>query len=183
MNLPEPPVTAKLRERFKPRVIKLLFIAESPPTSGSQYFYDPDCARGNFHNTLMRATFPDCNPREGTKLQWLTRFMDRGCYLIDATETPVDGGRYSTTERNAMVAAGFQVSLSAIDSLIERGTPIVLLQKNVFDICALPLLEAGHNVIHQTYIPMPANGQQGRALAALRECLDRIGFSDLRYGG
>ncbi len=88
----------KLRRRYRPEVVKLLFIGESPPASG-RFFYR--CDSGLFR--AMREAFANVPPAMGDA-EFLAAFAGAGCYLIDACSDPVD--RLEPQARRSALAAG-----------------------------------------------------------------------------
>lgn len=74
----------RLRRRFRPPFIKLLFVGESPPASG-RLFYQGDS--GLYR--AMRDAFKLVDSKV-TDENFLHVFQARGCYLIDLCGDPVD---------------------------------------------------------------------------------------------
>ena len=74
----------RLRRRYCPARIRLLFIGESPPASG-RFFYRQDS--GLYR--AMRDAFQAVDPSI-TDDTFLDLFRNLGCYLIDACAEPVD---------------------------------------------------------------------------------------------
>jgi len=74
----------RLRRRYRPARIRLLFIGESPPASG-RFFYRQDS--GLYR--AIRDTFRMVDPSI-TNDTFLEIFQNSGCYLIDACAVPVD---------------------------------------------------------------------------------------------
>lgn len=74
----------RLRRRYRPERIRLLFIGESPPASG-RFFYRQDS--GLYR--AIRDTFRMIDPWI-TDDMFLEVFQNSGCYLIDACSRPVD---------------------------------------------------------------------------------------------
>ena len=74
----------RLRRRYRPARIRLLFIGESPPASG-RFFYRQDS--GLYR--AIRDTFRLVDPSV-TDDTFLEIFQNSGCYLIDACAGPVD---------------------------------------------------------------------------------------------
>jgi uracil-DNA glycosylase len=72
----KPYLRFQVEKRWKPRVVKVLFVAESPPWDKDRYFYKQDMT-GNGTN-LQRELF------RYLKLSSLEEFKGRGYYLIDA---------------------------------------------------------------------------------------------------
>jgi len=74
----------RLRRRFRPPEVRLLFIGESPPASG-RFFYHGDS--GLYR--AMRSAFQSVDPAIGDD-EFLEVFRASGCYLIDLCAEPVD---------------------------------------------------------------------------------------------
>lgn len=74
----------RLRRRYRPADIRLLFIGEAPPASG-RFFYRQDSGLYRTMRDAFRITDPSI-----TDAGFLERFQNAGCYLIDACAGPVD---------------------------------------------------------------------------------------------
>ena len=74
----------RLRRRYRPAQVRLLFIGEAPPASG-KFFYRQDS--GLYR--AMRDAFRMLDPAI-TDGGFLAAFQNLGCYLIDACPQPVD---------------------------------------------------------------------------------------------
>jgi hypothetical protein len=72
------------RRRYEPDNIKLVIIAESPPTSG-RYFYNPS---GALTEPLFTALMRQVGVCPISKQEGLQEFQRRGCVLVDATSSP-----------------------------------------------------------------------------------------------
>jgi hypothetical protein len=88
----------RLRRRFRPPQVRLLFIGESPPASG-RFFYRGDS--GLYR--AMRDTFRSVDPAV-TETNFLATFKASGCYLIDLCREPVD--HLDSRSRRAACKAG-----------------------------------------------------------------------------
>jgi hypothetical protein len=121
------------------------------------------------YRSLMEAAFPDFRHRPGEKDAWLRRFQRAGYYMIDATDRPVN--RLSPLERREELRRSLEPKVAEIGRLIVAGTPIVLIKKNIFEAFSQPLRDAGHNVIHKTFLPFPSHGHQARFIEACSKCL------------
>jgi hypothetical protein len=93
----------QLRRSFRPALVRLLFIGESPPASG-RFFYQRDS--GLYR--AMRDAFRWAVPAIGDE-DFLTVFRSSGCYLVDLCPEPVD--HLDSKSRRALCRAG-QPSLS-----------------------------------------------------------------------
>jgi len=75
----------RLRRRFRPARVRVLFVGESPPAAGS-FFYAAD-------SELYRATrtaFEAALPRFRGVDSFLDAFAESGCYLVDLSLDPID---------------------------------------------------------------------------------------------
>ena len=74
----------RLRCRYRPHRVRLLFIGESPPASG-RFFYQQDSG-------LYRAMFETFQRVDVSvdHANFLSRFALTGCYLVDLCPEPVD---------------------------------------------------------------------------------------------
>ena len=75
---------SRIRQRYRPDRVRLLFVGESPPASG-RFFYNPDS--GLYR--AIRDTFRLIDPSI-TDDNFLQKFRASGCYLIDTCPNPVD---------------------------------------------------------------------------------------------
>jgi hypothetical protein len=74
----------RLRNRYRPARIRILFVGESPPASG-RFFYQADS--GLYR--AVRETFVQAFPPLANT-EFLDSFCALGCYLIDLCGEPVD---------------------------------------------------------------------------------------------
>ena len=88
----------RLRRRYRPQVIEILFVGESPPASG-RFFYQADS--GLYR--AVRDTFLRAFPRLADN-DFLDAFRGLGFYLVDLCAEPVDA--LSPVERAAARRAG-----------------------------------------------------------------------------
>jgi hypothetical protein len=76
---------AALRRSFEPERVRVLFVGESPPASGT-FFYQAD---SGLYRSIRRA-FVLALPTEVDERDFLNWFCRAGCYLVDLCGTPVD---------------------------------------------------------------------------------------------
>jgi hypothetical protein len=84
----------RLRRRYRPRRVRVLFVGEAPPASG-RFFYQAD---SGFYRA-MRQAFVQAFPALGGR-DFLESFRALNCYLVDLCGRPVDRLR-STQRRRA----------------------------------------------------------------------------------
>ena len=109
----------RLRRRYRPARIRLLFIGESPPASG-RFFYQQDS--GLYR--AVRDTFRTVDPSI-TDDTFLEIFQESGCYLIDACAKPVD--HLDAGSRRAACLAG-EPALSRKIRQLEPAAIVTLLK-------------------------------------------------------
>ena len=161
----------RLRRKFKPAEVRLIFVAESPPASG-KYFYD---ITGTVTEPLFAAIMRDVlgqTPR--TKTDGLRAFQDAGYTLVDATYTPVNRG-LTNRERDNRILEDYPSLKQDLAKLTQRKPiPILLVKANVCRLLEERLVADGFNVINKgTIVPFPASGQQGRFRTAATSILRR----------
>jgi len=162
-----------LRNHYKPKTVKVLFVAESPPESIDKevrFFYNPRQERwDHMYRSVMEAVFPDYEYHRGEKDIWLNKFKEYGYFLVDATDRPVN--HLLPRDRRIELNAAVKGKISEIKTLVSKSKPIILVKKNVFLAFNRPLRDAGYNVIHETFLPFPSHGHQARFIEECGNCL------------
>jgi hypothetical protein len=97
-NLKRSSARERLRNRYRPDGVKILFVGESPPASG-RFFYQADsglyrAVREAFVAAIARLPATD----------FLDSFRSLGCYLVDLCSEPVD--KMSVRDRRRAWKAG-----------------------------------------------------------------------------
>jgi hypothetical protein len=84
--------------KYRPAAVKLLLVAEAPPSSLDRYFYFEDVStRDSLFRYIARAILK-VEPTRATKPDLLAGLRDRGVFLIDLKREPVSDGRSSLVE-------------------------------------------------------------------------------------
>lgn len=120
----------RVRRRYRPARIRLLFIGESPPASG-RFFYQKDSGLYRAVRDTFRRV--DSSITDDT---FLRVFQELGCYLIDACAKPVD--HLDARSRRAACLAG-EPALSRKIRQFEPDAIVTLLKSirgNVRRACA-----------------------------------------------
>jgi len=133
----------RLRCRYRPEAVRLLFIGEAPPASG-RFFYRGDA--GLYR--AMRGAFQMADPSIAEET-FLKAFMDAGCYLIDLCRKPVDD--LDARSRRAAHLAGEEALSRALVQL--RPLTIATLLRSIEGNVARAALRAqwSGGVIHLPY--------------------------------
>jgi hypothetical protein len=166
----------KLREKYKPIRIKYLLIAESPPQSeDGRFFYNPNQEKWDFlFKSVMEVVFPDFtdNYQKGQKAQYLQKFKEHGFYLIDAVDIPIN--HLKPADKAKIIEENSESKIREITELISKDTPIVIIQKKIFEIFYPKLKKRNFNVVHGTPIPPPYWGWQQKFKEKFRQSLKKI---------
>jgi hypothetical protein len=157
----------RFRNQYIPPIIKVVFVLESPPTSGL-YFYNRD---GALSEPLFRAMMKDVlEISPASKEEGLQEFASRGFFSIDATYTPINHSKGK--ERNAVILRDFPLLIEALREYAPPETGIVLVKANVCELLEARLIQAGFNVLNRgAVIPFPSTGQQSRFAERVRKVL------------
>jgi len=88
----------RLRRRYQPARVRMLFVGESPPASG-RFFYQADSGLYRAIRQTFVAAFPELKDAD-----FLESFRNLDCYLIDLCGSPVD--RMTPKNRQLACARG-----------------------------------------------------------------------------
>jgi hypothetical protein len=102
-------VRERLRKRYRPNRVRILFVGESPPASG-RFFYRADSGLYRAVRETLVEAFPTVS--EG---DFLVVFRALGCYLVDLCGEPVD--RLTRRPRGRACRAGEAVLARTIRAL------------------------------------------------------------------
>lgn len=140
---------AEAAERYRPERIELLLVAEAPPKAPDRYFYFHDVhTQDSLFRYVARSLLPNTEPTRENKPVLLAQLRDRGVFLIDLKQDPVDGTALS----------------SYVPDLVRRVRElqperIVLIKATVYDAAYAALAAAGLPV-SSVRVPFPGSGQQ-----------------------
>jgi hypothetical protein len=172
-----------LREKYRPRTVKVLFIAESPPpaaeTDSSRHFYRADKIRKDdrlFVNTI-KALYPEAAHKteaeiESDKEQWLRRFQDDGFYMIEALEES-QVHEVTKDQRQERIKAALPRLIKRVHELATNNTKLILIKSNVFEVAASPLRDAGFIVLNTELLDYPGRFNQRAYREKLAKMLER----------
>lgn len=159
-----------IRQKYRPKHIKFLLIAESPPPAAEQqssrHFYRSDRVRRDdrlFVNTV-KALYPEAADRtesqlEPEKEQWLRRFQADGWYMIEALEES-QVHEVTKEQRQERIRKSLPRLIERVRELVEKDTKVVLIKSNVFEVAAEPLREAGFTVVNKELLDYPGRFNQ-----------------------
>lgn len=159
-----------VRETYRPKRIKFLLIAESPPPApeiqSSRQFYYTDRIRTDdrlFTNTI-KALYPEAAEKteadlQPDKEQWLRRFQADGWYMIEALEAS-QVHEVTKKQRQSRIEEALPRLLERVRALADKDTKIILIKSNVFVVAAEPLRQAGFTVLNTELVDYPGRFNQ-----------------------
>jgi hypothetical protein len=171
-----------LRAANRPRDIRVLMIAESPPASESgRFFYKVGVMTGDaLFLDMMKVCFPEMASHQtarqirSRKAQYLAAFKERGYYLVDATDSPV-AGLTKSQKMSALLRDRLQLQ-AKIRKLVTTKTPIILITRTVWEVHYESLKSLGYNVINSEPISHPAYGNNQKFRQAQSANLRKTGL-------
>lgn len=146
----------RLRKKYLPIKLNLLFILESPPVSG-KYFYDET---GKTTEPLFRAFMKILSYNPFDKKDGLEHFKSNGYILVDATYKQVNKLRGKI--RDYTILSDYSRLIEDLETLSpKRNVPIILVKANICRMFDERLTEMGFNILNKgVVIPFPSHGQQ-----------------------
>jgi hypothetical protein len=144
-----------LRSKFEPPSVKLVIVAESPPSSGN-YFYTPE---GSVRESLFAALMLQLRFVPTSKESGLREFKKKGWVLVDATYEPVN---VKGKDRDWVVARDYHLLYDDLATMLpDRSIPIALVKANVCRLLDRRLTEDGFSVLNRgRVIYFPGSGRQ-----------------------
>jgi hypothetical protein len=178
--------------RYRPELLRLLFIAEAPPAYRvNRLFYLHNVQTGDalfleMMNLIYVASIGftegegfseslSAKDVRGRKSELLDRFVTDGYFLIDARERPMPDGATTSAKLALLRQSLPELKIRVKELLGGQGIPIVLIGGLTHEVCFGPLKEEGYQVINGEMINHPARGGQLLFRKKLRDTLNRIG--------
>lgn len=151
---------SRARNKYKPKAIRVLIIAEAPPCAVDRFFYFEDVKRQDslFLETMgmlypeQKEKYLSSGRETQLKQELLQRFQSDGYWLLDLCEVP-------TSIVDGPSPVDVQSLLKKLEKLIDKNVPVILIKSNVYDACFETLKAHGYNVINEK-LPFPGSGQQ-----------------------
>jgi hypothetical protein len=141
----------RLRRRYRPKQVRILFVGEAPPASG-RFFYQADS--GLYR--AIRDTFVTAIPALHDA-DFLESFRSLGCYLVDLCARPVD--RLGAKRRRQACIDGEVILVRTLKQL--RPRIVVTVVRSIAGNVARARQAASWNGLHLE-LPYPGRWQQHR---------------------
>jgi hypothetical protein len=152
----------RLRLQYRPAQVSLLFVGESHP-AGETFFY-----AGNSHLFRYTAEAFGYRTGKGTSAEdFLTHFMDLGCYLVDLCGLPLNHlpARAREAERDAWV----EVLADTVQVLQPKA--VLSVMKGIRPHVERAVLSTDVQLSGMWHLPFPAQGHQRAYVVELRRVL------------
>ena len=162
-------------KKYKPKEIKILFIAESPPYAKKgeelRYFYFENTKGDFLFRSIIEVLFPEEYQKHTyDKTKFLKLFKENGFFLIDACEYPIN----QNSARDKFIKDDFDKLVNKIRNLVNLKTKIILIKKNIYELLFDRLNQQGFNVINKEHLDFPSHGHQPKFKEKLKKLLKEI---------
>jgi hypothetical protein len=138
-------------ERYQPRHIETLLVAEAPPTALDRYFYFEDVqTQDSLFRHVAELVLGEKPTRD--KAPYLDELKDRGWFLIHVAEDPIGS-------RREQIPPLIPDLLARCEEL--KPDRVVVIGAPLYDLVYDALRAAGLPVV-DVRLPYPGSGQQGR---------------------
>jgi Putative endonuclease, protein of unknown function (DUF1780) len=165
------------RRRYQPKDLKLLFVAEAPPSDLERFFYFEAITKHDWlflalvrwlYDEARELPTPELRKR---KREFLDRFAADGYFLLDASDSPMPPGATSA-EKRRLLSHSLPTFIEKIARVNCDNLKIVLISHAVYEVCCAPLRTAGFNVLNNEMIDFPSSGRQAEFRRKLGQLLD-----------
>lgn len=155
------------RLKYKPKVIKYLFIAEAPPKSNSErfFYFENVNEKDSLFWETMKVLYPKLLSNKKikelrpTKSVFLKKFQNDGFYLIDSLTNPFED-KSTSSKKIKLIVQGQKELLNKINSLINSETKIILISSTVFEANYMFLKNNNIFILNNEFINFPSTGWQ-----------------------
>jgi hypothetical protein len=164
---------SRARRKYRPRRVKLLLIAESPPTSGGFFYFATTIGKDHLFRETMKALefWPNHQPmhRGVDKRSMLRRFRTMGFYLLDTCVSPVDKMRPVDRRKTVLT----QTPRLIKDLVSANPFHIFIVKSSIFNPVSQALKESGFlpRLLNVRPVPFPSHGNQRVYRSRLRRAI------------
>jgi hypothetical protein len=170
---------------YRPKPVKVLFIAESPPAFSSDskqayFFFDENPGGDILFATIAQAVLGITYRKRGEvpKAEILQELKSKGYWLMDAVEYPInkiDGRKTSDNERKRFIDTNRSKLLERVASLrVDNQTtdmPIIMIKNLVYECLAEPLRQGGYSVPQAGPIGFPRYHCDSKTVIGIKSAL------------
>ncbi len=166
------------RQKYQPKTIKYLLVAEAPPKEDSErfFYFEHVYTQDSLFLETMKVLYPndtlDTKHVRRHKSEFLERFKRDGFYLLDSVDTPIaDQSKKRNEIRQALPE--LQKKLTALG---QENARIVLISATVYEVCSEILKANKFNIINREMIDFPGSGGQIKFREKFGRLLQEYGF-------
>lgn len=160
-----------VRENYRPARVRVLFVGESPPTSGGFFYF----GSGIVCSSTQRAFSQALGVTFATPSDFLDFFRDVGCFLEDLSHSPVDHlPPHRRTEALELCVDSFAKRLQELAPEL-----VIVFLKKIAPLVERAVGEAGIPLGMVRVLPFPGNGHQNRYIAGLTKILSETAVRSL----
>lgn len=160
-------IIEQARIKYKPKKIKYLLIAETPPKSNSNrfFYFENVKEQDSLFLETMKILYPETvsgltiKEIRSIKKKFLERFKNDGFYLIDSLNQPFEE-KYSSTKKIKLIKEGQENLLIKLKKLITPETNVILISATVFKANYEFLKNNISNISNTELIDFPGSGGQ-----------------------
>jgi radical SAM superfamily enzyme YgiQ (UPF0313 family) len=158
-------------EKYRPKWVRVLFVAEAPPSAVERYFFFEEVLREDWlWIALMKAIYPsewtNAKIERPRKRAWLEKFKRSQYWLIDAVKAPISG---SDSKRVQLVRSNTLMLIEEVKEI--NPEQIVLIKATVYKALFHTFREVHLPVVDQEPLPFPSTGQQAVFHQAFRRLI------------
>ncbi|HWZ35697.1 MAG TPA: hypothetical protein VNW51_06025 [Mucilaginibacter sp.] len=165
------------RNKYKPLIVKYLFIAEAPPNSIERFFYYENVYQYDYlFLGIAEAIFPDLKNKflaskrsSSIKRLILERLQSEGFYLLDLSELPLSHLKGSLNSQIPHL-------IQKIKTVVNEETRIIIIKTSVYDTVFNSLKEEELKNVIDCRIPFPGQGGQGKFQIEFNNALKLAGY-------
>lgn len=160
---------AEARERYRPQRVKVLFVAESPPSSGKFFYFGENNLLSHLRSAVRESLKDDASfslKEDASFLNWLKEY---GWFLDDLVVKPIDNVSAAQRERECREAR------PDLASRIRRYQPsaIVTILLRIRDHVEIAACRADSKACLY-FVPFPGHGNQKEFRADMARILPRL---------
>lgn len=166
-----------LRRRYRPTMVRVVFVGESAPDPGSgrrRFFYSEQLTHDNLFRGLMQALYGvGSSDLACSKASWLARFQQDGFWLLDVANRPVN--RLSPRQRLRTLRDAAPAAIARIGAAAPSVGVIVCHRPAYMALEAVGVRDA-LTLLHDEPIPFPLGNWRRVFVECVRAALVVVGI-------
>lgn len=168
---------ARARRKYRPGKIRVLLVAESPPSSGGFFYFPTTIGKDHLFRETMKALrlWPLSRPMiQGVdKRPLLRQFQSKGFFLVDTSPLPINN-LSDSERRTAIVRNSTRVAATARDLDTHK---VAIIKTTVYGPVrdALERIGLGDKILNSGPMPFPSHGNQRKYRSLLRNIIKKVG--------